>query len=86
MQIFKHKNFSKQYKRLSKERQDQVNKALIIFFNNPLDQNLRNHSLKGKYAGLNSIDAAFDLRIIFRQEKNYAIVFLLKVGSHNQLY
>lgn len=86
MQLFRHKNFTKQYRKLGSKQQTFIDQAIFLFYKNPFDAKLRNHALKGKYKGCHSIDAAFDLRIIFQQEKNYAVVFLLKVGSHNQLY
>lgn len=86
MQLFRHKNFTKQYKKLSSKNQYLVDDTLRLFYANPFDQKLRNHALKGKYASCNSLDAAFDLRIIFKQEKNYIVVILLKVGSHSKLY
>jgi len=86
MQLFRHKNFTKQYLKLSSNQQALVDEAILLFYKNPLDTKLRNHPLKGKYKGCNSIDAAFDLRIIFKQEKKYVVVVLLMVGSHNQLY
>ena len=86
MQLFRHKNFTKQYLKLNPKQQALVDEVIFLFYKDPFDVKLRNHSLKGKYKGCNSIDAAFDLRIIFRQEKNYLVVILLKVGSHNQLY
>lgn len=86
MQLFRHKNFTKQYRRLSSRQQALIDEAVDLFYKNPFDVKLRNHALKGKYKGCNSIDAAFDLRIIFKQEKNYFVVIFLKVGSHGQLY
>lgn len=86
MHVFRHKNFTKQYKKLSVDQQTLVDEAVLLFYKNPLDVKLRNHALKGKYKGCSSIDAAFDLRIIFKQEKNYVVVILLKVGSHSSLY
>jgi len=86
MKIFWSKNFHKQYKQLNLKNQDLVGKALELFLKDPFDAKLRNHSLKGLYKGCNSIDAAFDLRIIFQQEKNYFVVVLLQVGTHGQLY
>ncbi len=86
MQLIRHKNFTKQYQQQNSKQQDLIDKAIFAFYKNPFDPKLRNHSLKGKYKGCNSIDAAFDLKIIFKQEKNYVVVVLLKVGSHNQLY
>ena len=86
MQLFRHKNFTKQYFKLSIKQQASIDQAITLFYKNPFDAKLRNHPLKGKYSNCNSIDAAFDLRIIFIQKGNYAVVILLKVGSHNQLY
>lgn len=86
MQLFRHKNFTKQYKKLSHTQQIRVNEAILLFTQNHFHSKLRNHSLKGKYHGCNSIDAAPDLRIIIKQEQNYFMVILLKVGNHNQLY
>ena len=86
MQLFRHKNFSKQYQKLNSKQQSFVDQAIILFYKNPFDSSLRNHALKGKYWGCYSIDAGNDLRIIFKREKNYVVVVLLKVGSHSQLY
>lgn len=86
MQLFRHKNFTKQYLKLNHKQQALIDKSIILFYKNPFDAKLQNHALKGKYKGCNSIDVAFDLRIIFKQEKNYFIVILLKIGSHNRLY
>ena len=86
MQLFRHKNFKKQYRKLRADQQASIDAAILLFYKNPFDPKLRNHPLKGEYKNCNSIDAAFDLRIIFKQENNYVVVILLKVGSHNQLY
>lgn len=86
MQLFRHRNFTKQYKKLSFKQQAFIDEAIFKFYKNPFDAKLRNHALKGKYKSCNSIDAGFDLRIIYKQEKNDVVVVLLRVGSHNQLY
>lgn len=87
MDIKKHVNFKKQYKKLSDIDKNRVDQALEKFIENPTHPSLRNHALKGKdYEGLRSIDAAFDLRIIFFEEGDYKIVILLQVGTHSQLY
>jgi mRNA interferase YafQ len=86
MQIFRHKNFIKHYKKLNLKNQFLVDQALDILYENPFDPKLRNHQLKGEFKGLSSIYVGSDLRIIFKQEKDYAVIMLLKVGSHNQVY
>lgn len=59
-----------------------------LYFNNPLHPKLRNHPLKGKYAGLRSINVNGDWRALYREEKENGemiIVFVL-LGTHSQLY
>ncbi len=86
MQLIRHRQFRKQYAKLSKSQQELVNDAIIRFVKDPLDPALRNHKLKGRYSSLRSIDAAFDLRILFLEQDDYVLVTFLQVGSHNQLY
>lgn len=86
MKVVWRKNFIKLYDKLTKPSQEKVKNVLLKFADNPFAPELRNHKLKGKYSGMNSIDAGNDLRIIFRQEGDYAIVLLLRVGSHSHLY
>ena len=86
MEIFRHKNFIKQYKKLGLKQQNQVDKAVQIFFNDPFDLQLRNHELKGRFKECRSIDAGFDLRIIFEEQNDYVVVIMLMVGTHSQLY
>lgn len=86
MQIFHHKSFKKHYKKLDLKHQKLVDEAIGLFCSNPFDPKLRNHSLKGKYKGLNSINAGSDLRIIFKQNNNYYLIFFITIGSHSRLY
>jgi mRNA-degrading endonuclease YafQ of YafQ-DinJ toxin-antitoxin module len=59
---------------------------LCIFQENPLSPQLKNHVLKWDKNGLRAISAGFDLRILYREEWGHAIVFLIKTGTHNQVY
>lgn len=86
MQIFRHKKFVKQYRKLNLKSQLLVDQAIVDFYNDPFNVKLRNHQLKGEFKGLNAIYVGNDLRIIFGQEEDYAVVMLIKVGSHNQVY
>ena len=60
MQLFRHKNFTKQYQKLNFKQQALIDEAILLFYKNPHDAKLRNHTLTGKYKGCNSMDAAFD--------------------------
>ena len=82
----RNKKFRKAYRKLSSKKKAQVDRAVVIFVKNPKAEKLRNHVLRGKYKGLNSMSAAGDLRIIFKIRGDYVEVIFLNVGSHNQVY
>ena len=86
MRIEFHRQFVKQYKKLSPRDKKAVDATIAKFSNSPLDPSLYNHPLLGDMTGYRSISAGFDLRIIFREFDDYTVVMLIKVGSHNQLY
>ena len=88
MKINFHRRYIKQYNKLSISKKDSVNDALMKFEENPFDESLYNHSLKGKRGkkGQRSISAESDLRIIFEMDGNYAVVLFVEVGSHSLLY
>ena len=86
MDIIFGSRYEKQYKKLQKNLKKDVKESIAIFSNNKFDRRLDNHPLKGKYVGYRSINAGFDLRIIFREENGYAVVYMIQVGTHSQLY
>lgn len=86
MRIIPGKRYQKSYKKLSSRHKDAVDRAIAAFEDNPNNPDLRNHALKGEFYGFRSIDAAFDLRIIFKEEDEYIVVLLFDVGTHSQLY
>ena len=86
MKIIFSKKFQKQYKKLEQKKQILVKNSLLIFEKNPLDKKLRNHALSGKFNDIRSIDVSFDLRILLQEKDDYALVVMLQVGSHSELY
>jgi len=86
MQLHFKKSFVKSYQKLSLQDQGKVDEALADFQVDPFSPHLKNHALHGKLIGKRAISAGFDLRIVFREQDNHAVVFLLKVGTHNQVY
>ena len=86
MKIQFHRQFRKQYKKLPKQSRKQVNDALEIFRKNPFDPSLENHPLSGTMKGQRAISAGFDLRIIFQEKDGYAVVLMIAVGTHEQVY
>jgi len=77
--------FKKQYKKLPAGFQDQFDERLIIFVDNPADERLHNHPLKGSFKGYWSINISGDLRALYRKEGEEIIIFAL-IGTHSQIY
>ena len=86
MQIVFKRTFVKNYKKLSKPDRALVDRSLELFEENPLNPKLDNHPLSGRLKGKRAISAKFDLRIIFEEKDNYAVVIMLAVGAHSRVY
>ena len=84
MELYFHKGFKKQYRRLSQRNQRQFDERLELFTQNPFDSLLNNHSLGGKYKNCRSINITGDLRAIYTTNKN--LVIFLEIGTHSKLY
>ena len=78
--------FRKSLAKLTTAQKRRVAQTIRVFRNNPFAQSLRNHALKGDMQGLRAFSVAFDLRIVYREEGDHAIVLLLRVGSHAKVY
>lgn len=77
--------FKKQYAKLQPPIKKQVKDRIQLLIEEPTAYLLNVHSLKGKYAGLWSINVSGDLRAIYTYDGDTIIVFLL-IGTHSQLY
>lgn len=86
MQIKYHKNFEKNFKRLSSKLKQKTLEAIKKFTKDPHDPMLRNHSLKGQLKGLRAFSVTGDVRIIFKEKDNYILVIMLDIGIHNHVY
>lgn len=85
MKIVIEKGFGKQYKKLLPAKKYKVDQAILLFSRLPMDSSLRNHALRGRWAGHRSISAGGDLRLHYISHGEQTAVFVA-VGSHNQLY
>lgn len=85
MIIHFHKNFEKQYKKLSSKTQEQIKNRLELFYNEPFNPILNNHPLKGKFLDYRSINIAGDLRAIYKYNGSEECIFAT-IGSHSELY
>lgn len=78
--------FLKQLRKLSKQDRIRIDQTVQVFRGNPFDLSLRNHKLKGNQKGIRSISAAYDIRLLYREENNHAIVLFIEVGRHEKIY
>ena len=86
MKIIFLKSFIKSFDKLSKKDRDTVTETLSKFKSNPFDADLKNHALKWGLQNIRAISAKHDLRILYKEEWDHAIVYLIKTGTHNQVY
>ena len=82
--IHYHRNFKKQFKRLSKKIQDKFETRVVTFLRDLYSIELNNHSLSGEWGGHRSIDITGDIRAVYRVESE--INLFVAMGSHSQLY
>ena len=85
MTVLFHKNFEKQYKKLSRNSQHKFKDRIQILRSDVFNPILNNHPLRGKYAGYRSIEVSGDLRAIYKTVGNDVFLFVT-IGSHNYLY
>ena len=86
MKVKRKKSFDKMFSKLGAVSQNKVINALELFSKDPYSNSLQLHQLKGKFTGIYSISAAFDLRVLFSGNKSFQEITLLMVGTHCQLY
>jgi addiction module RelE/StbE family toxin len=86
MKIKYHKNFEKRFKKLSAPLKDKTITSIGRFAENPFDERLKNHALKGRLSGKRAFSVAGNVRVIFEEFDGYVLVVMLDVGSHSQVY
>ncbi len=84
MKIKLHKDFEKQFVRLTSSQQKKFKERRNIFLQNQFDPILNNHALKGKYLGYRSINVTGDLRAIYKKIREDVI--FMAIDSHSNLY
>ncbi len=84
MTITFHKDFVKDFKRLSLKTKKKFQDKLTLFEKDEFELALNNHALKGVYRGYRSINVTGDIRAIYRKSSENTI--FVKIGSHSKLY
>ena len=79
------KSFQKQFQKILPKLQSTFFDRLEIFKNNPFQEILNNHSLRGQWAGFRSINVSGDYRAIYEDLGDSKVKFHA-IGTHSQLY
>ncbi len=86
MRFVHRKKFTKGLEKLTPNQKKSVGEVIKLFEDDPFHPKLNNHALHGKLKDLRSISVGGDLRITFFEEDNYEVVYLVCIGTHNQVY
>lgn len=86
MEIQFHRTFTKHFLRLDKNIQQKVKDAIVQFEQDPFGPKLHNHILHGELFPRRAISVTGDVRLLFLEYNQYALVIFIDVGTHAQLY
>ena len=79
--------FKKHYKKLNtKERQNADIIINSIANNETLEAKHRDHALKGNYIGFRECHIQQDLLLVYQKQDDKLILYLLRIGSHSELF
>ncbi|MDP2586136.1 MAG: type II toxin-antitoxin system mRNA interferase toxin, RelE/StbE family [Candidatus Levybacteria bacterium] len=84
MTIQLHRNFKKQYEKLTDSQKRKFKERRSIFLQDEFNPILNNHALKGAYQGYRSINITGDIRVIYINSSGDAV--FVKIGSRSSLY
>ena len=85
MNVLFTRKFTKQFRKLPDKSRHQFHNRLELFLAARNHVLLRQHALRGKYAGYYGIDVSGDLRAVFRYQSQGSVIFSL-IGTHSQIY
>ena len=91
MYILKYsKSFKKDLKKYAKHNSEAINelkKVLnLLISGKKLDGKYKNHCLKGQFKNCFECHVKPDVLLIYKIEKQELIIFLLRIGSHSDLF
>lgn len=85
MRIRRHKSFEKDYFKLKPAQQKRLQRAVVLFIENPASPELRDHALAGEWTGYRSISFGGDWRAHYKLLDENTVMFVA-CGTHGQLY
>lgn len=85
MEIVFSSQFKKRFEKIPAKVQNQFEKRIELFLENPNHPSLKVHPLKGNLLGFRAFSISGDYRVIFKiLDKN--TIKLNDIGTHNQVY
>jgi addiction module RelE/StbE family toxin len=85
MEIFRHRQFVRQIKKLPRPLRAQVLERLQLHAREPAHPLLNDHKLHHPYDGYSSIKITGDYRLVYKKLAPH-VYFLRAVGTHHQLF
>lgn len=85
MEVILHKNFKKNFKKLSPKIKHHYFKRVELFLSNVFDPILNNHSVEPMYPEHRSINITGDVRVLYKEKDRNCVMFM-KIGTHSELY
>ena len=79
-----HKDFIKNFKKLSPKAKEKFKQRQLLFEKDEFDPVLNNHALKGRWLGYRSINVISDIRAIFKRDTES--VLFVAIDKHSNLY
>lgn len=80
-----HKNFKKQFRKLSPKVQEKFFESVDLFLKDKFNPILNNHSVESAYPGWRSINITGDYRALYEhKDENFAV--FMKIGKHSELH
>ncbi len=84
MQIFLHKQFEKQFRKLPRRIQDQFKARVTLFLQDDTHPLLHVHQLSGKMMHYESMNINADHRALFT--RSITNITFYEIGTHSELY
>ena len=81
------KDFKKSLEKLQKSDKERLEIVADKLANNEiLEPKYRDHALKGKYIGFREYHIDPDLLLVYQKQDDVLILYLLRIGSHSELF
>ena len=81
------KDFKKSLEKLQKSDKERLEIVADKLANNEiLEPKYRDHALKGKYIGFRECHIDPDLLLVYQKQDDVLILYLLRIGSHSELF